>query len=203
MCGHCSTCLCRTQRSRFRLSIAHNTPGTTHGTAHDIPSTALDIWSHDQLCQSSVPYHGTYGTSLQGLSCIVFSSQMAHTKRVKHDKGAQTPIRASPRKGPGPSKEEEELMTSDVPGQEVELTTRDPPGEDSLADQETPPSQPRDPEPSRRTSTSSQLSDWGTQMYRPCTSCNKGNQLATSDLHEDCIACLGFSHLQTMTNCRA
>ena len=68
---------------------------------------------------------------------------------------------------------------------------------------------PQEPGPSlvapplnRRTSSSSVSSATG-KMHRACPSCHQGNQLATADQHDSCIACLGFNHLQEMATCEA
>lgn len=106
---------------------------------------------------------------------------MARTKQVgKKDKGAQSP--------PSPKKQTEgDTVLLDPPGREVELTT-----------ETTGPATTE--EPRRRLSSSSSTES---RMYRTCDTCKRGNQLAVNDLHDECIACLHFSHLEAMLQCRA
>ena len=65
-----------------------------------------------------------------------------------------------------------------------------------------------DPREDDQHSTSSQkskrsLSPGSGPMYKTCQGCNKGNKLMASDLHEECMACLGMDHLFQMKSCMA
>ena len=139
---------------------------------------------------------------------------MAHTKNAK--KEDRTPAWSSPRKGP--SRAEEEAVTSGTPAQEVEVPTV-PQGPQPHSPQPfVPAANPEEPTPGlsqagstsqasttpqkaqRQESTSSTTPG---KMYHTCPSCQRGNQLAMSDEHDCCISCLECGHLQQMASCIA
>ncbi len=64
-----------------------------------------------------------------------------------------------------------------------------------------PPVLQKEVQASSYTNSPSRASQVGTRMFKQCTACKKGNQLAVADRHEECISCLGFSHLYSMKTC--
>ena len=137
---------------------------------------------------------------------------MACTNNAREGMEARRPTRSSPKRDP--SQQEEEAMTTGPPAQEIEITgTQAPQGGSSGVFFPDPATDEPGPQPGvgqameaheeGECQASSATSTPGA-MFRTCPSCCRGNQLATSDEHQECMSCLGFGHLMaTCSACQA